>query len=699
MNTSARRLRYSYLLFFAVFMLSASSVLGAVGTKFTYQGRIAQAGTGVTGPVDFEFALYDDPNAGTQVGPTIQRDDVPASDGLFTTDLDFGDVFNGQKLWLEIRVSRDYPTEPYTTLTPRQELTPTPYAMWADDAGNAAFAADSDLLDGNDSSAFSLTGHTHTASQVTGIPNGFVVFGAADTSLTGESDFTYNSATNNLSISGNMNVGGVYQINNGTVLRVSDANNNTFVGLSGNGTTTGTNNTAVGDTALVAVTNGASNTAVGASALAAVTGGVDPAGTRNTAVGASSLAADTTGYANTAVGLNTLAANTTGFANVAMGAFALIANVGGFGNIAIGVQALQTATATSGNVAIGLNSQQLNNGGIDNTGVGTATLAKVVTGNSNSAFGTNALANNTASDNTAVGSQALVANTTGTGNTAVGKSTLAANQSGNQNTAMGQYALDAITTTSNDTAIGFQALTANSGGDNHTAVGSNALAGLTGGFRNTAVGSSAGQVLATGSDNIYIGYQAGLSHTGSESNNIIIGSPGSAGDNNRIRIGTIGVHNNVRIIGIFGATISASGLPVYVDGNGQLGTVLSSARFKEDIHDEGSASDQLLRLRPVVFKYKKEFSPDDRTDHYGLIAEEVEKVNPDWVVRDNAGQIMTVRYDQVNAALLGLVQRQNGEIQELSKQLNDLSERLARIEANGTADAKPTAPRNAAENR
>ena len=148
-----------------------------------------------------------------------------------------------------------------------------------------------------------------------------------------------------------------------------------------------------------------------------------------------------------------------------------------------------------------------------------------------------------------------------------------------------------------------------------------------------------------------MGSNAGLNLTGG-SNNIDVGNKGAAAENNTVRIGTQGTQAATYIAGIYSKGIaSATGVNVKVDSTGKLGTVLSSARFKEAIKPMDKASESILRLRPITFRYKKEFDPDGVTQ-FGLVAEDVEKVCPDLVVSDEDGKPLTVRYEAVNAMLL-----------------------------------------------
>jgi hypothetical protein len=168
---------------------------------------------------------------------------------------------------------------------------------------------------------------------------------------------------------------------------------------------------------------------------------------------------------------------------------------------------------------------------------------------------------------------------------------------------------------------------------------------------------------------VAVGYQAGFNLT-TGSNNIDIGATGIAGDAGKIRIGKQGTQNATFVAGIYGKTV-ASGVGVIIASNGQLGTVQSSARYKEAIQPMDKASEALLALKPVTFRYKQELDPD-AIPQFGLIAEQVEKVNPDLVARDEDGKLTTVRYDAVNAMLLNeflkehqMVQAQQGEIAQM----------------------------------
>ena len=237
--------------------------------------------------------------------------------------------------------------------------------------------------------------------------------------------------------------------------------------------------------------------------------------------------------------------------------------------------------------------------------------------------------------NTAVGWRSLLNNDTGRYNTAVGAGCLFINMA-EENTATGAGALFLNLQGGKNTATGAFALYTNSNGTANTAVGSDALPANTSGGQNTALGQGAGFNQTTGSGNVYIG----------------VGVPGVAGES-----------NSCYIASIFNQT-SASGIPILINSSNKLGTTTSSKRFKENIKPMDKASEGLFGLKPVCFRYKKEIDPVG-ISQLGLVAEDVEKVNPDLVVRDTEGKPYSVRYDQVNAMLLNEFLKEHKKTEKL----------------------------------
>ena len=396
--------------------------------------------------------------------------------------------------------------------------------------------------------------------------------------------------------------------------------------------TTGAGNTALGWSSLFSVAIGNFNTGVGAGTLALNTAG------ENTATGAGALLSNSSGFQNTANGAFALVFNTIGSFNTAVGDSALYSNIDGLGNTATGVSALQNNTNGGFNTANGDSALLDNTTGSDNTAIGTGALGANTAGNNNTASGFQALFNNIADDNTAYGSQALLTNTTGLGNAAVGTQALSHNDNGSDNTAIGNFALFSST------------------GSSNTAIGHSALQNMASGDGNIALGFFAGNSLLTGSNNIYIG------------------SPGAiANESNTIRMGEAGTQTRAFIAGIRNVTTAGSAIPVLIDTVGQLGTMSSSRRFKNDIHPMDKASEAILALKPVTFQYKSDAT---NTPQFGLIAEEVAEVNPNLVVRDEKDEIYTVRYDAVNAMLLNEFLKEHATVQELKKEIDALRSEL-----------------------
>jgi hypothetical protein len=159
-----------------------------------------------------------------------------------------------------------------------------------------------------------------------------------------------------------------------------------------------------------------------------------------------------------------------------------------------------------------------------------------------------------------------------------------------------------------------------------------------------------------------LGFLAGANLTTGD-NNIDIGNVGVTGEGNTIRIGKVGTHMNTFIAGISGVT-AAGGVGVIIDSNGQLGTVSSSERFKDAIKPMDKASEAILALKPVIFRYKHELDPDG-IPQFGLVAEDVEKVNPNLVAHDADGKVYTVRYEAVNAMLLNEFLKEHKKVEKL----------------------------------
>ena len=601
--------------------LVAGLVLGAVlslggsafaqtplGTAFTYQGRLNDGGSPANGVYDLQFILFDALLGGSPVGPTLAQDDVAVTEGLFTVALDFGALFPGEQRFLEVGVRPGGSSGAYTILTPRQELTPGPNALfsatapWTGITGKPPGFAD-DVDDDVLGALLCVNGEV-------------AKFDGTDWVCGVDADTTY-TAGPGLTLSGT-----VFGVAAGGVTTVMLADDGVTTAKVADGTLLGSDVAsgqvvrslnAQADGVTLAGTNGLSVTA--AAGAVTVTSNATPASTAGAIV-----SRDASG--NFAAGTVTLG-----------------------GNLALP----DTSSDTVGVVTkAGL--RFLHNFGAENTFLGSVAGNTSLTGFANTAVGAGALsADTTGSGNSALGRFALQANTTGSSNSAFGLDALASN-TGNQNSAFGSSALGSNTTGLANSAFGSTALSQNPTGSFNSGFGFAALSNLAGGDTNIALGERAGFNLQTGSNNIYIG------------------NFGAATESNTIRIGTS--QTAAFMTGISGQT-SASGVGVFVNSLGKLGTTTSSRRYKEGIVDMRAESDVLMRLRPVAFHYRPEYG-ETGIRQYGLVAEEVAEVAPELVVFDAEGQPETVRYHFVNAMLLNQVQKQQSRIQDLEARLQTL---------------------------
>jgi len=370
-------------------------------------------------------------------------------------------------------------------------------------------------------------------------------------------------------------------------------------------------------------------------------------------------------------GLVTFNANTTAKASEVNGNFTAVKTAVDNNNTRIGT--LETNPSISGNLAL-QGSSNASTGNIMKNGTrflhDYGSLNVFLGGGAGNFFMTGTGAN------TGIGVNALAANVSGSDNTAVGMDALTHNTDGVNNVMIGSNAGYSITSGMNNVAIGYNSLSTFDSGTGNVALGYQALLNDTAGF------------------NIAIGYQAGLNLT-IGTNNIDIGNQGVADEAQTIRIGSAQVR--AFIAGIYGTnTASATGNTVVIDNNGQLGTVLSSRRYKDDIHAMEDASAILNKLHPVTFDYKTDHDPKGRHLQYGLVAEDVAKVAPNLVSYDKNGKVNGVYYrflapmllnqyqkqQQTIALQSALLKKQAWEIVELKKQsarVTALERQMARI--------------------
>jgi len=423
------------------------------------------------------------------------------------------------------------------------------------------------------------------------------------------------------------------------------------------------NNTAEGSGALFSLTSGINNTALGTRALF-----TNDTGNYNTATGSLALERNRSGSLNTATGYDALFSNTTGHDNTATGFRALFSNTG----------------ATADNRLAGS----------DNTANGSGALSHNTTGNNNTAIGFQALFSNSGasasnvdagSQNTAIGTGALFSNTTGIGNTAVGAGALQMGK-GDLNTGIGEFALFAVNGRENigigtgafDTASGQENIAIGDSasvsvqGNSNVAIGQDALISAGTASYNVALGAGAGQNLLTGDYNIYIGSDGPPPPASPD-----VPAP----ESDTIRVGESTIQTATFIAGIYGQSVdAASGVPVQIDSTGKLGTILSSARFKQAIKPMDKSSEALLALKPVTFQYKPELDPKG-VPQFGLVAEQVEKVAPELVIHDKQGKPYTVRYEAVNAMLLNEFLKEHRKVEEQAATIAQMKQQMKTLAA------------------
>jgi len=396
--------------------------------------------------------------------------------------------------------------------------------------------------------------------------------------------------------------------------------------------------------------------------------GEDRGNNNSAADNVDALNINTTGTYNTAHGWHALLANTSGTGNTANSSYALSSNTSAGANTAVGAYSLQNNTTGSCNNALGHSALWSNTTGAYNVGVGTNALVDNTTGWSNIAVGGDALsASTTGMENIAMGDVALESNTTGSGNVAVGTAALASRTGAS-------YQLQGA-----NTAVGYRALSytgaewgSGSGGDGNTAVGDRAMLynvdgsfncafgllalsadnGETDSSANTAIGNRAGYGLRTGIGNVYIGEQE---------------MARDLGENYHTYIHNI---NTTSVSGGFADSVT-------IDLNtGLLGHLTSSRRHKEDIKAMDNASETLYRLKPVTYRYKKEIDRHQVLD-YGLIAEEVAKIDPNLAIRNGKGEMESVRYNAINVMLLNEFLKEHNAFVEEQEKVKKLETGLA----------------------
>src|ERR1035441_7547642 len=498
-------------------------------TGFTYQGVLIVGTNAANGHYDFRCAIYDAVTNGSLVGTVVTNTATAVANGYFDVWIWPDDlVFQGEARWLEMAV-RTNGGGGFVTLTPRQQITPAPYALYAPSAGTAASAMSATNFSGTVSGDVAGTQGATVVASVGGqtassVASG-VIAATPATSANTPNTVVARDASGSFSAQ-SVTLDGVLNLPSPAIIY---SRSNTMFIESG-------------------------SIYAGAGAGAADFAGWPHPDLLNVGIGDGAFNKDNLGMRNTAIGEQALQFNTTGSNNTAGGYQAMRSNTTGSNNKADGYQALYSNTT-----------------GSNNTAEGTSALFHNTTGTNNTAAGSQALYSNTTGNaNTANGSQSLFSNTSGSYNTAVGEVALKFNVTGDRNTAIGEEALYENTIGTLNVANGHQTLGNNTSGSFNSANGAIALIRNTTGNYNTAEGYVALQNNTSGINNIGVGYQAGQNLT-TGNNNIDIGNPGVAGEGNTIRVGVQGTQANTYVAGIWETSLGTDVQTVVVDSAGHLG--------------------------------------------------------------------------------------------------------------------------------
>lgn len=696
-------------------LLLSSLVVDGQTTVFTYQGKLADAGTPANGSYDFQFKLWDALSGGSGIG-SASVNGVMVTNGVFTVNLDFGACplcFNGSNRFLAISVK---PTSgsSFTDLSPRQQITSAPYAIKSQNASSA------------DSLSVACV-NCVTSSQIASLPAGSGSYiqntvsqqAASNFNISGDGTVAGTLSANVINASTQFNLGGSRVLS-------SAGSFNLFAGAgAGDGNTAGSSNAFFGALAGQNNTTGANNSFFGAAA-----GFPNTTGQQNSFFGSHAGQSTTTGSINSFFGAFAGDANTTGNFNSFFGGNAGADNTTGLSNSFFGGSAGQRNTTGSSNSFFGTNAGFTNTTGQSNAFFGFSAGSRSTTGNGNAFFGSDAgTFNTTGSNNVFVGRDAGGGNTTGDSNSFFGNASGLHSASDKRNVMLGagaDFRSSQATSTSafggdENLFVGYQA-----GGAalrrNASAIGTNSFVacddcmvlgttnvkvgiGMTTPQQSLSVdgglvidqanlsdgtlpaGTNKALTFGSGSGEGIVskrtagGNQFGMDFYTNFFNRVSINNNGNVGIGTNNPLARLSVEGDTRISGKLTVSTLSAATAIHLCSNAifELSLCSSSIRYKTNVLPFNSGLELINRLRPVTFDWIA-----TRERDLGLIAEEVEKVDPLLVTRNRTGQIEGVKYDQLGIVFINSIKEQQSQIirqqTRLDEQQSEIDRQLRRIE-------------------
>lgn len=699
-------------LFFSIIFL-ASGICFAQTSAFTYQGKLADSGSPANGQYDFVFKLFSLSAGGAQIGADAVHDDVQVTAGIFTVNLDFGSspFTSDTARYLEIAVRAGAGAVTYTTLTPRQPITSSPYSVSTIRAASSAVADNALQLGGVAASQYVQTTDSRLTDDRNPLPN--------------NPNYVQNRTTqqslSNFNVSGNGTVGGTLTGNvvnattqyniGGNRLLSTNVNGNFFAGVGA-----GTANTTGFDNSFFGRNSGQSNTTGGANSFfGSISGQSNTTSFNNSFFGAVSGASNTTGEANSFFGSNSGAANTIGVLNSFFGVESGALNTEGSLNSFFGGRSGGSNTLGGFNSFFGDSAGFTNTTGSNNTMLGYA--ANV--GSNNLSFATAVGAGSIVSaSNTVVlgrnsdtvqipGALSVTGGTTfgGTLGANIFNATTQYNVGGNRilsgsvgdNVFAGRTAGISNTSGILNSFFGNRSGEANLGGSSNSFFGERSGL-LSQGINNSFFGAVAGQSNTTGGNNTIIGTLAdvgapnlsfataiGAGAVVSSSNTVVLGRstdtvqiPGPLDVTGRVRIGVVGsafgeslAVGTVRLeqLGSAGSTSLCQNFFLFIS------SCSSSIRYKQNIDSFNQGLSLIKQLRPVSFNWRANNQAD-----FGLVAEEVNQVEPLLTTTNDKGEIEGVKYDRIGVVLVNAVQEQQRQIEAQQEQLVEQNQLIKKQE-------------------